>query len=517
MKNKFIILLASLSLLSLSSCNFNIFNPGYSIPYVSLPGSLAEGDYRPVETPFTYGDFKTSSQQTPLPATGDSKILVLPIIVEDYPLSVSEQTSIKSDLEKAFFGNDDEVAWLSVSRFYEVSSFNQLHIDGVVADWYDCGYTTSELDYMNNVTGAGSVQTAEGISLLADEALAHYADVTGSDLSEFDSNNDNIVDSVWLIYSAPNYQNNTSLSDLFWAFTYWNTYYHTAPMMVESFSWASYDFMYQAYRGAIDTHTYIHETGHLLGLDDYYDGGGEIAPMGAVDMMDYNIIDHNAFSKFSLGWIYPYYVDKPGSIRLRPSATTGDALLIPTGSSWNGSAFDEYLLLEYYTPEANNYMDAHYGYYAQSGPQAFTESGVRIYHVDASLYALEPSGEEGYFAVFEVDRPYSSDNGGLTVVANSNSPSRSYYDQVHGEESGHTLIQMMDATRKRAFHEMYEFADNSSLFQNGDVFSLARYSSSFPEGPYFNDGTRSNYEISFSNMGEDGITITISDNTWNVE
>ena len=55
--------------------------------------------------------------------------------------------------------------------------------------------------------------------------------------------------------------------------------------------------------------TVIHETGHVLGLPDYYSAstqtGGASWPSGIMgsDMMMDNVGDHNGFSKWLLGWL----------------------------------------------------------------------------------------------------------------------------------------------------------------------------------------------------------------------
>jgi len=57
--------------------------------------------------------------------------------------------------------------------------------------------------------------------------------------------------------------------------------------------------------------TIIHETGHALGLADYYDYDDSVGPrggMGGLDIMDGVWGDHNAYSKWILGWLHPEVV-----------------------------------------------------------------------------------------------------------------------------------------------------------------------------------------------------------------
>jgi len=63
------------------------------------------------------------------------------------------------------------------------------------------------------------------------------------------------------------------------------------------------------YSPNIDAHMLVHETGHMLGLEDYYSYSGLENPCGGVDMMDLNVGDHDAYSKMVLGWVNPYVVD----------------------------------------------------------------------------------------------------------------------------------------------------------------------------------------------------------------
>ena len=99
-----------------------------------------------------------------------------------------------------------------------------------------------------------------------------------------------------------------------------------------------------------------YETGHIYGLADYYDYNSSWAPLGGIDMMDHNVGDHSAFSKFSLGWTNPWVVDKPGQIVLRSFSTSGDCFIIPSGN-YNGTAFDEYLMFELVSPNGASEKD----------------------------------------------------------------------------------------------------------------------------------------------------------------
>ena len=294
MNKKFLLLLLGASCLALSSCQKTIFDivgglggiPGESDYVISLP----DGNYGQAMNTISMEDYSLNTGIVPTPAEGNVNILVLPIVIEDYGLSSSEKSKVLADLDLAFNGQAEETGWQSVSSFYEESSYGKLNFRATVAPWYDSGLTVAEIEHQNV-----SSDSAEGVSYLMRSAVEHYRSQSGNSLREFDSNGDGFLDAVWMVYSAP--YDGSGASTVQWAFTFWDyeaaaDASYSAPVGY-AYSWASYEFLYEGYgRSSVDAHTFVHETGHLLGLNDYYDTSGSTSPTGYVDMMDANIIDH---------------------------------------------------------------------------------------------------------------------------------------------------------------------------------------------------------------------------------
>ncbi len=446
------------------------------------------------------------------PSKGSQKLLVLPIIIEDYELSPSRQSKIISDLEALFNGEADETGWESVRSFYEASSYGQLQIEATIAPWYDSDKTIEEIDRQNS-----SSLTSEGVSYLMREAIEAYRESSGDDLSSFDSNQDGFIDGVWMVYSAPH---DLRVSGTLWAFTYWD---YEAPELIHSpsrplgytYCWASYDFMYAGYgETAVDCHTFVHETGHMLGLMDYYDTAYNRSPLGYLDMMDANVIDHNAYTKFSLGWINPYLVDRPGEITISPQWKSGDAILVPTEDGWNGSSFDEYLLIELYDPHGLNEQDSVEGY-SDSGQPAiygFREPGIRVYHVDARLCLISSTMAGNYFDGFSDDLYISSNGYERTLMANTNT-----YGESYAGNDDFTLLTLITPEQVNIpMAKTNYLATDELLFHEGDSFSLEGCAVQFPydgsdyRAPNSNDESGFALTFTVSDIASDGSSATIA-------
>jgi M6 family metalloprotease-like protein len=495
--------------------------------YGDIPSTdYADGtNYAATATSINQHQLSAAQEFYDLPSTGTKNILVIPVcFAGDEENAANEAT--RGNLYKTFFGDPEETGWESLASFYYKSSFGQLLLHGTISEWWQCGYTARTVANWTST----EFKSYDPTWRLLEEAVAWYKVRYRTTCEEFDLDQDGALDGVWMVYSQP--FDSTGANKLLWAYTF-EDLSASGEEVAFKYAWASYKFMYEGYGPSkVDAHTYIHETGHMMGLDDYYayNTASNFDPMGKIDMMDNNIIDHNAYSKFAYGWIKPYVVSGACEITLKPAETSGQAILLPDENGWNGSAFDEYILMEFYTPTGLNEKDSQVGGYPGNNVRGFSECGVRIYHVDArmiySTYNGSGWGAWGYTDeikhVHVDESPFKGTQ--YTVLAHSNSSDRQM--MTDGIEKDFRLLQMMDCTRKRDFNlgvGSAVTADNSSLFQDGDSFSLSDYHDSFAQYYYkasasvpaqkkelMNDGSALGYTASFSAMSDDSITVTIS-------
>lgn len=430
-----------------------------------------------------------------IPSTGTPDMLVVPVLFKDEPIDDSAQ--VLKDIEVTFNGTSSETSWESVDSFYQKSSYNKLDMDITVLDyWITLDKTCSEL------VNVDSNKYADPTWYALDYVVSYLKD-QGMDMTQYDSNSDGFIDGVWMVYGKDYSSATTSQQDIMWAYTYWqyeNTANKNSPV-ANVYAWASAEFMYEGKYSNPDAHTFIHETGHMLGLNDYYDydENTTLSPAGCLDMMDYNIGDHNSYSKYLLEWVEPIYVTKETTLTLKPFESSGDCIIVPTSLSNDKTPMDEYLIIEYYTPTGLNESDATNNYQGKY-PLLFSENGIKIYHVDSRIGKLSYSYNNTSYGDYVYNFTYdelinNTDYYNYYDIFASNTSSYSY-------NSNYKLLTLLSSNQnsKKDYFYSNTYASNKDLYQTGD--SITSFT--------FNKGTSLLFKITIEEINSNSATISFS-------
>ncbi|NPA44761.1 MAG: M6 family metalloprotease domain-containing protein [Chlorobi bacterium] len=301
-----------------------------------------------------------------MPTKGDVNILVLLVEFQDYP-HYTEQAVV----ENKVLGEGDSAAYPyeSLKNYYERASYSQLHFQGNVLGWYSAPYSRSEV-----------VKTTAGRETLIKEIFTYY-DEQGVDFSQFDNDGNGSIDYFAIVWTGPHED---------WAEFWWGyqTSFSDSSFSVDGVRLAAYSWQWENYNYP-DTYdssltniefspkTLIHETGHALGLPDYYDYDSSIGPKGGVgglDMMAASWGDHNCFSKFVLDWLEPSVIINDGEheVILNPSENDQNVVLVMPDYN-ETTPYSEFFMVQYRKREGND--------------TTYPNSGLLIWHVDAVLDA----------------------------------------------------------------------------------------------------------------------------------
>lgn len=460
-------------------------------------GTTEEGGYTKLTNKgINYENVGESSGSITTPSTGNSKIIIVPVQFSD--LSTKWTDTRLNSLDVASKGTSNTY-WESLESYYNKTSYGKLNLDISIADVITPTMTASNFTSLTDEYGTETLTLIDEIY----SKITVDGENVANNYTKYDSNNDDYIDGIWFIYNEFDMDNVDS--DKYWAYTYW--YYTDSDRStslddcaIGTFANMAAAFLYEQDNNGYDAHTLIHETGHMLGLDDYYSYDSiDYGYLGGLDMMDFNIGDHNAFSKYALNWVNPHLINSnSGRVTLKPFESSGDCLIIPS-SYFNNSAFSEYLIIEYYTPTGLNKLDSstNYGNY----PKFFSESGLLIYHVDARLYQYKyQSGEYTLGNVLSSSYTSIPETSGYNYYSVASSNTQSY------QNNGNALVTLLGRDKVSYYNNTN--ASNKSLFKQGDKIT----SSSFNKNAFskFNTGSSMNYTLNVESITNENAIITFS-------
>ena len=450
-----------------------------------------------------------------LDSVGSKKVLVLPVSFRDaFAFSQAELDII----DKAYNGSPSDTGWQSLSSYYAASSYGKLELDCVIAPAYRSDYTTSTFQNRYNTIDSFFGGFLEDLLDETSETI---------NLSDFDLDQDGFIDALQIVYknNGTEWDGNEKSTAVWWNYTYMtdNEPGTTRPNAGVYF-WSEFQMIQTGYYAKdIDAHTLVHEMGHMLGIDDYYsyDEDKDGDPAGLIDMMNMNVGDHCAATKLLLGWVDPFVPDgtkEEFNITLRDFESTGDCMMLIDPSSWNGTGYDEYFTLEYYTPTGLNESDAVNGYqswysFGDHG-KIYQQPGLKVFHVDHRLGKLVYSHSAGDYVFSEFTDEYAKDpvSGSFSTIVSSNSSSYSH--------SGYNKLEFISGDGVNYFNKKHnydrQFGRQKLLFGTsayncgGTTFDATTCSSTLANGAKMNDNTDIPYGFEVLSQTDDAISIKVS-------
>ena len=534
MKKKLFAFLLPLIVLPLSSCTFfdlvlykgDSSQVSNNSQYSLAPLSYVEGEINQVQLNHTYKELVDHSIYNidAMPSIGEPHMLVVPLWFNDSNKCIAEKNKdiILEDLNNTFFGTSQSTGWESVSSYYEKESYGKCKITGEVLPWQniDCDAATLEDKDSSNDNNVGKILK---------EVINNWKINNPSKVKDYDLDSNGVLDAVVLIYGY--YDNKTIQeenlkyrlpipgedNDNLWAYTYWLQESNMKPNpedpIPNSYMFASFDFMYDNTDRTVivDAHTYIHETGHLFGLEDYYNyADTTFSPepqfAGKFSMQDYNVGGHDPHSIIGLGWTNPYVVYGNGEIKIRPFVSSGDVILLP--STNDKSVFDEYILIELYSPTGVNQKDCSRTYKSKNikGPN---NVGIRIWHVDARIITPDYSSsrsntwsKKGITTYIEEGKTYD--------ILNSNTTYKENYSSYCSVLPSCRDYKLLELVRKNDYTGLMQYKSLSDevMFYKGNSFVMSNYSGYFKNGTFNNESTVK-YNVSIVDLSNDEATIQI--------
>ena len=475
---------------------------------VSYPYKRVSGEsYNPTSLKYNFFDAWSNigTGIDCLPSSGNINFLVIPVWFTNSGnyFNESKKNEICDDIQELLFGSHE--GFETLKSFYEKESGGDLSLNGTIAPWYEDNQSST---FYND-------QITTDVHNLGQRAVEDYFKKhTEDSLSNYDMDKDGKVDGLILMYGANFYGTSISANDSnAFASRFYDHGVGSHPVINAMcfcpiggmYGFSSADTTKQRESDDLSKEhpakfangatTAIHEVGHMFGARDLYTraahsamntSGQKYEPAGRFSMQDNSVGSHDPLQTYLYGWGKPmvfdakkYEIGASIDVYLEDFQSAQSTILLTPDWNATDSPFDEYLLLELFSPTGLN------EYHAKEKTSVYDASGngIRLWHSDAAMQRKN-NGQ----------RISAIDNGSLTFLADNHDvgDNRFYFNRFIRNDVTDT-------------YETSSKFTPETLFHGGDRFSMDTYHKQFlDEKGLLDSGKKLGWEFEVTSIFHNG-------------
>ena len=268
-----------------------------------------------------------------MPKEGNIRVLAILIDYPDLKATYSPEEFV------ALFNDSNGASSPSFQQYFQENSYGKFNVTVDVIGWVRAQHDYQYYRY-------GKEQRFDAAQELVGEAV-DQAEALGVDFSQYDNNNDQYVDGIFVVHAGPGAEEG-GRDEFIWSHR-WETYRQYDDRFITSYAIQPEVRTPQGKPKRVNIGIFCHEFGHLLGLPDLYDvyeqsnGVGQWGLMGRGGWLGEEAYPGGmtAWSKEHLGWgKITDITEAPGTYTLEAASQHNAFYRIRTPDP------DEYFLLE---------------------------------------------------------------------------------------------------------------------------------------------------------------------------
>ena len=266
-----------------------------------------------------------------MPNQGHIKVPVILVNFTDLAFTMEDPIANFTDFYNGMGGTNPNATG-SVHDYFIASSDSALNLQ---FDVYGPFTVSKPMEYYGANSGSNHGKNTRQLVIEA----ASLARQSGVDFTQYDNNNDGVIDNLSIIVAGYN-EAEGGHENTIWP--HYSTIYNSDSYSGKKIS--GY-LMISEYRGSggkqqAGIGTYCHEFGHVLGLPDLYDtynssrytvGEWDIMCSGSYNNLGCTPPSYSAFERFAMGWLTPIQLKEEGDYRIEPLLESNTAYLIANG------------------------------------------------------------------------------------------------------------------------------------------------------------------------------------------